>query len=61
MVKTGKLQVVIGVRWLEVASPSAVRLRSARAYASTVERHGDEVVTYGHDLAGSRRELTTVE
>ena len=35
VVKTGKLEVVIGARWLEVASPSAVRLRSSRAYAGT--------------------------
>jgi hypothetical protein len=41
--KTGKIEVVIGARWLEVASPAAVRLRSARAYASTVERHHNDV------------------
>jgi hypothetical protein len=44
VVKTGKLEVVIGARWLEVASPSAVRLRSPRAYASTDERHRDDVL-----------------
>ena len=44
VVKTGKLEVVIGARWLEVGSPSAVRLRSARAYASTAERHRDDVL-----------------
>jgi len=44
VVKTGKLEVVIGARWLEVGSPSAVRLRSPRAYASTVERHRDDVL-----------------
>jgi hypothetical protein len=43
-VKTGKLEVVIGARWLEVGSPSAFRLRSARAYASTAERHRDDVL-----------------
>jgi hypothetical protein len=44
IVKAGKGEVVIGTRWLEVASPSAVRLRSPRAYASTVERHRDDVL-----------------
>ena len=43
MVKTGKAEVVIGARWLEVASPSAVRLRSPRAYVSTAERHRGDV------------------
>jgi hypothetical protein len=43
-VKSGKGEVVIGARWLEVASPSAVRLRSSRAYASAVERHRDDVL-----------------
>ena len=43
IVKTGKLEVVIGARWLEVASPSAVRLRSSRAYAGAAERHRDDV------------------
>src|SRR5271166_6514110 len=49
VVKTGKAELVIGVRWLEVASPSAVRLRSSRAYASTVERHRDDVAL-AHDV-----------
>jgi len=49
VVKTGKLEVVIGARWLEVASPSAVRLRSPRAYAGTVERHRDDVLL-AHDV-----------
>ena len=43
VVKAGKAEVVIGARWLEAASPSAVRLRSSRAYASTAERHRDDV------------------
>ena len=47
--KTGKLEVVVGARWLAVASPSAIRLRSPRAYASTVERHRDGVVL-AHDV-----------
>jgi len=49
VVKTGKLKVVIGARWLEVASPSAVRLRSSRAYAGPVERHRDDVAL-AHDV-----------
>jgi len=44
VVKTGKLEAVIGARWLEIASPSAVRLRSPRAYVGTVERHRGDVV-----------------
>ncbi len=47
--KTGKLEVVIGARWLEVASPSTVRLRSSRAYASAVGRHPDDVAL-AHDV-----------
>ena len=43
VVKTGKAEVMIGARWLEVASPSAIRLRSPRAYASTVQRHRSDV------------------
>jgi hypothetical protein len=49
VVKTGKLEVVIGARWLEVASPSVVRLRSSRAYASAVDRHRDDVAL-AHDV-----------
>ena len=49
IVKTGKLEVVIGARWLEVASPSNVRLRSSRAYAGTVERHRHDVAL-AHDV-----------
>jgi|GEM_PF-4515076 len=49
VVKIGKGEVVVGARWLEIASPSAVRLRSARAYASAVERHHDDVAL-AHDV-----------
>jgi hypothetical protein len=49
VVKIGKGEVVIGARWLEVASPSAVRLRSSRAYASAVERHPGDVAL-AHDI-----------
>jgi hypothetical protein len=49
VVKSGKLEVVIGARWLEVVSPSAVRLRSPRAYAGPVERHRDDVAL-AHDV-----------
>jgi hypothetical protein len=49
VVKTGKLEVVIGVRWLEVAAPSTVRLRSSRAYASAVDRHPGDVAL-AHDV-----------
>jgi len=48
-VKTGKGEVLIGARWLELASPSVVRLRSPRAYASGVERHHDDVAL-AHDV-----------
>jgi sporulation protein YlmC with PRC-barrel domain len=43
VVKNGRLEVVIGARWLEVVSPSAVRLRSSRAYASAASRHRGDV------------------
>jgi len=48
-VKTGEGEVLIGARWLELASPSAIRLRSPRAYASAVERHHDDVAL-AHDV-----------
>jgi len=49
VVKTGKLEVVIGARWLEAAAPSTVRLRSSRAYASAANRHPDDVAL-AHDV-----------
>jgi hypothetical protein len=49
VVKNGKLEVVIGARWLEVVSPSAVRLRSSRAYASAASRHRGDVAL-AHDV-----------
>jgi hypothetical protein len=49
VVKTGEVEVAIGARWLEVASPSAVRLRSPRAYAGSVVRHRDDVAL-AHDV-----------
>jgi hypothetical protein len=49
VVKTGDVEVAIGARWLEVASPSAVRLRSPRAYAGSVVRHRDDVAL-AHDV-----------
>jgi hypothetical protein len=49
IVKAGRLEVVIGARWLEAASPFAVRLRSSRAYASAVDRHPDDVLL-AHDV-----------
>jgi len=49
VVKTGKLEVVIGARWIEAASPSAVRLRSSRAYASAVDRRPGDVAL-AHDV-----------
>ncbi len=49
VVKNGKLEVMIGAHWLEVVSPSAVRLRSSRAYASAVDCHPDDVAL-AHDV-----------
>jgi hypothetical protein len=49
ILKTGKLEVEIGARWLEVTSPSTVRLRSSRAHASAVDRHPGDVAL-GHDV-----------
>ena len=49
VVRTGRTEAVIGARWLEVASPSAVRLRSPRAYASVVDRHPGDVAL-AHDV-----------
>jgi len=49
VVQTGKGEVLIGARWLEIGSPSVVRLRSPRAYASAVARHPDDVAL-AHDV-----------
>jgi hypothetical protein len=49
VVKTGEVEVAIGARWLEVASSSAVRLRSPRAYVGSVVRHRDDVAL-AHDV-----------
>jgi hypothetical protein len=49
ILRTGKRDVTIGARWLEVASPNAVRLRSARAYARSIDRHPADVAL-AHDI-----------
>ena len=49
VVKSGKLEVMIGAGWLDVHSPSAVRLRSSRAYASAVDRQPGDVAL-AHDV-----------
>jgi len=49
VLKTREGEFLIGSRWLELASPSTIRLRSPRAYASAVERHPDDVAL-AHDV-----------
>jgi len=49
VVKTREGEFLIGARWLELASPSAIRLRSTRTYVSAAERHPDDVAL-AHDV-----------
>jgi hypothetical protein len=39
----GKQEVMVSARWVEVAAPASVRLRSAKAYARTVERRSGDI------------------
>jgi len=49
VIRTGKREVVIGARWVELSAPATVRLRSSAAYARAVERHAAEVAL-AHDV-----------
>jgi sporulation protein YlmC with PRC-barrel domain len=49
VLKAREGEFLIGAKWLEFASPSTIRLRSPRAYASAVERHRDDVAL-AHDV-----------
>lgn len=43
VVNAGSGEVLIGARWLEVASPSVFRLPSSRAYVTSVDRHPADI------------------
>jgi sporulation protein YlmC with PRC-barrel domain len=49
VVRSGKRDVMIGARWLELHPPASVRLRSTKAYARAVERHPADVAL-AHDV-----------
>jgi hypothetical protein len=49
VVRTGKRDVRIGARWVEVSAPGSVLLRATRAYASQIERHPADVAL-AHDV-----------
>jgi hypothetical protein len=47
--RTGKHDVLIGARWIEMRPPASVRLRSSTAYVRAVERHPADVAL-AHDV-----------
>ena len=49
VVRTGKRDVMIGARWVDVSPPASIRLRSSRALARAVERHPSDV-ELAHDV-----------
>lgn len=49
VVRSGKRDVLIGARWIELSPPSSFRLRSSKAYARAVERHSADVAL-AHDV-----------
>jgi len=49
VVRTGRRDVEIGARWLELSAPDSVRLRSSAAYARAAERHPADVAL-AHDV-----------
>ena len=46
---TGKRDVLIGARWIEVSAPASVRLHSGRAYARKVDRRSGDIAL-AHDV-----------
>jgi hypothetical protein len=49
VVRTGKRDVLIGARWVELSAPGSARLRASRAYATGIERHPADVAL-AHDV-----------
>jgi hypothetical protein len=49
VVRTGKRDVMIGARWLEMSAPASVRLSSTHAYAHSVKRSSGDIAL-GHDV-----------
>lgn len=49
VVGSGRHDVIIGERWVEMAAPATVRLRSAAVYARALERHPADVAL-AHDV-----------
>jgi hypothetical protein len=49
VMRTGRRDIVISARWLEVSAPASIRLRSAKAYARAVRRQSGDVAL-AHDV-----------
>jgi sporulation protein YlmC with PRC-barrel domain len=49
VVRTGKRDVMISARWLEVSAPSSVELRATKAYARSVARRSGDIAL-AHDV-----------
>lgn len=49
VVRTGRRDVEIGARWIELSAPNSVRLRSSAAYARAAKRHPADV-ELAHDV-----------
>src|SRR5271165_2737645 len=49
VIRTGHSEVSIGARWVEIAAPASVRLRSTAAYARASEREAADVAL-AHDV-----------
>ena len=49
LIRSGKSDVSVGARWVELSPPSSVRLISTKAYAAAVERHPADVAL-AHDV-----------
>ena len=49
VVRSGKHDVLIGARWIDVFPPASIRLRSSKAYARAIERHPADVAL-AHDV-----------
>jgi hypothetical protein len=49
VMRTGKRDVLIGARWIEMSAPASVRLHSGNAYARRVDRRSGDVAL-AHDV-----------
>jgi sporulation protein YlmC with PRC-barrel domain len=49
VMRTGKRDVLIGARWIDVSAPASVRLRSGKAFARKLDRRSGDVAL-AHDV-----------